>query len=133
MASVYKAGGYSAQAIPRLYRELLRSAKLLPAAEQQQALADIRAGFRKNITDTSEAEIDKLLHAGREKLSYLKIVTPRRPSGQAGKTSFILDKDGTFHEGSAGVAGRTLRAGLDSDDLARHRHLLERQHFMHRR
>jgi len=56
MASVYKAGGYSAQAIPRLYRELLRSAKLLPAAEQQQALADIRAGFRKNITDTSEAE-----------------------------------------------------------------------------
>jgi len=77
--------------------------------------------------------IDKLLHAGREKLSYLKIVTPRRPSGQAGKTSFILDKDGTFHEGSAGVAGRTLRAGLDSDDLARHRHLLERQHFMHRR
>ena len=59
-------------------------------------------------------------------------MTPRICRGQEGATKVFFDKDGTIHNGSKSIPGRTLRAGIDADDLARHKYLVERQHFMHR-
>ena len=73
-----------------------------------------------------------MLKIGGDKLSYIKIVTPRQPLGQTGKSKLTIDKDGKVTMGGKPIPGRTLRAGIDSDDIARHKYLLERQHFGHR-
>lgn len=76
--------------------------------------------------------IKKLLKIAEGKLGYIKMITPRTPEGQEGRTKMYFDRDGV-HIGGKSIPGRTLRAGLDADDLARHKYLLERQHFMHRK
>lgn len=109
----------------------MRSVKGLPEKQRLQAINDIRSGFR-NSAGSSPDEIKKLLKIAEGKLGYIKMITPRTPEGQEGRTKMYFDRDGV-HIGGKSIPGRTLRAGLDADDLARHKYLLERQHFMHRK
>jgi len=76
------------------------------------------------------ARFEELVKFHRNKVGYYKIVTPKKPS--AGHEKFVF-KGGKLVEGSVEVNGRVQRAGYDSDDIARHYHLMQRQHFMHRR
>mmetsp|Transcript_17259 Transcript_17259/g.30413 ORF Transcript_17259/g.30413 Transcript_17259/m.30413 type:complete len:123 (+) Transcript_17259:205-573(+) len=117
----------------QLYRHLLRAARSMEGTERDDALKAIREGFRNSKKNISEEETKKLLEIGQNKLSYIKMVTPRRPQGQSGKSSFIMGKDGKLVEGTTTIAGRTQRAGIFPDDLKRHHQLLERQHFGLRR
>lgn len=124
----------SSHAVTRLYREMLRAVRQLPEADRSGALQEVRIGFRKHAHEKSQKEIDGLLKIAQGRLGYIKIVTPRRPENQAGVKRFIV-KDGSVAEGSDGLAraGLVQHAGIYPDDIARHKYLIERQHFMHRK
>jgi hypothetical protein len=83
--------------------------------------------------------LQKLLKLAESRLGYLRVITPREPGRSSGdpKNSgrFIL-RNGELECGD-GVHVRPDMAlktgGVDPDHLARHNHLLQRQHFMHRK
>lgn len=121
----------TARTVRALYKQMLQCAARMPEAKRAAAMEEVRVGFRANLSEPSQDKVAGLLKVAQSRLSYLHIVTPRRPKGGAA-TSYLFTKDGLI-EGRAIADKRTLRAGLDSDDVARHQHLLERQHFGHRR
>uniref|UniRef100_A0A7S2RB78 Uncharacterized protein n=1 Tax=Mucochytrium quahogii TaxID=96639 RepID=A0A7S2RB78_9STRA len=113
-----------------MYKQLLVLAKGLPPREYLAARSEIRDKFRILLADDSDEGFEELVKFHRNKVGYYKIVTPKKPS--AGHEKFVF-KGGKLVEGSVEVNGRVQRAGYDSDDIARHYHLMQRQHFMHRR
>jgi len=115
-----------------LYRSLLRAASRFREEETRRVTWErVKASFREHKGEAEAEKVVTLVKEGRARLSFLEMSTPK--TGGTGKQVYVF-RDGKLESGAAsGVPGRTLRAGIDADDLARHRYLLEKQHFMHRR
>ncbi|KAL6051628.1 hypothetical protein QOT17_019059 [Balamuthia mandrillaris] len=122
-----------------LYRDLLRHAEGLPNLKQrEEALRQTREAFRANKALTAEAEVHQALRQGRQRLAFLRMTGPS-PYPRKLRSEEAISGTYVYKEGEGLVRGRASRSGtkhhwdlhtLDPEDLARHQHLLERQHFL---
>ena len=131
-----------------VYKRLLLTARRLPAADRGRAEGEIRAAFRSSRGEVDPALIASLLRTAHDKLSYLRMVTPRVPgegegsgsgSGAPRATSRLAMVDGELREvgrgsgSGAGKAQSSYGAGnLDPDQVRRHEASMQRMRFMNR-
>ena len=126
------------------YKRLLSLAQRLPApADRRDAAARIRAAFRAAKGEADPAAIAALLRTAHDKLSYLRMVTPRLPgdggaggSGGGGASRMAV-VDGELREvgrsAAPGKAQSSYGAGnLDPDQVRRHEAQMQRMRFMNR-
>lgn len=111
-----------------LYRNLLKQASRLPAANRAKSLEQIKQGFKgaKELSDPNE--IRTMLEKANSSLGYLKIVTPRSPHThvQAGKTKTIFGEE----EPARGRAvSNWTGTNMDPDSVKRHQRSLSRAGF----
>ena len=84
-----------------VFRELLRLSHRLPETTRGQSLQQVREQFRANRAVTDAAELERLMKAARDRLSFLRMVTPKsRRDGQTGRTRLV------YRGGGAGEGGR---------------------------
>ncbi len=129
------------------YKRLLTLAQRLPSADDRaRAASDIRAAFRSARGEADPAAIAGLLRTAHEKLSYLRMVTPRLPedgssssSSRRGPVSRLAVVDGELRElglrdgARGGKAQSSYGAGnMDPDQVRRHEASLQRMRFMGR-
>jgi len=106
----------------------------LPAERRAAALAELRQGFRANIHASDPVEVAKLVQRASSKLAFLRMVTPT-PRGEMGAgTGIYVMRDGQLRQGRADAVSAARHSAydatnIDPDALARHRRLVERQHF----
>eukprot|EP00512_Aurantiochytrium_limacinum_P000386 CAMPEP_0171491306 /NCGR_PEP_ID=MMETSP0958-20121227/3788_1 /TAXON_ID=87120 /ORGANISM="Aurantiochytrium limacinum, Strain ATCCMYA-1381" /LENGTH=101 /DNA_ID=CAMNT_0012024713 /DNA_START=273 /DNA_END=578 /DNA_ORIENTATION=+ len=99
---------------------------------------EIREKFKANRTEASPEKIRELLEVAQSKLGYLKIVTPRggrsTSSSSTGGRSRLVFRNGEWVEGGSSILDKRPLSQMDMNEaMSRHRYLLERQHFMHRK
>jgi len=114
-----------------LYRQLLKTARNLKGSEKQASMTQIRDSFRSSKDISDQNRVRELLEMAQSKLGYLKIVTPKTKL-VGGTSSFVMRK-GNLQKGRGSVGGKTQKSDGDTDILAKHKYLMERQHFMHRK
>jgi hypothetical protein len=125
------------------YKRMLTLARRLPAADRERACSDIRAAFRSAKGEADPAAIASLLRTAHDKLSYLRMVTPRLPgdaAGSAGGVGRLAVVDGELREvggqRASGGSGKPLSSfgagNLDPDQVRRHEAQLQRMRFMTR-
>ena len=89
------------------YKRLLSLARRLPGAEDRaRAAEDSRAAFRRSRGEADPAAIAALLRTAHDKLSYLRMVTPRLPgdaAGSAGGLGRLAVVDGELREVARGA------------------------------
>ena len=122
-----------------LYKQLLKTVNRLPAKEadvKYKTKNEIRGVFKDYLNNPTPEKMQELLKTSQQRLSYLKIVTPKLSVPETSKSKFYMFK-GKLISGDASEVlpdGRkALKNGVDADDIRRHKYLMERQHFMHRR
>lgn len=122
-----------------LYRALLQQASgITETAKRGDALREIRMSFRAHKCESDDATVDKLLVDANNRLSFLKMVTPRlRRQGHQqfavleGKLVQLADAE------QAGILPRKEKAAVsnwgagnvDPDQLKRHENLMKRMQF----
>jgi hypothetical protein len=135
------------------YKRLLSLARRLPGAEDRaRAAEDIRAAFRRSRGEADPAAIAALLRTAHDKLSYLRMVTPRLPedgsggggggggsSGSRSGGTRLVMVEGELRElgpreaAGGGKAQSSYGAGnMDPDQVRRHEASLQRMRFMNR-
>lgn len=90
----------------RAYRELLGLIKRLPGEQRAAQWAEARGAVRRHAGEAGEAERQELLKRLIARISFLRMVTPRRP-GEASATGaghFVL-REGRLVEGHGQSAG----------------------------
>lgn len=90
----------------RAYRELLSLIKRLPGEQREAQWADARAAVRRHAGEAGDAERQELLKRLIARISFLRVVTPRRP-GEASATGtghYVL-REGRLVEGHGTSAG----------------------------
>mmetsp|Transcript_9382 Transcript_9382/g.31780 ORF Transcript_9382/g.31780 Transcript_9382/m.31780 type:complete len:130 (+) Transcript_9382:35-424(+) len=117
-----------------MYRRLFRHVQLLPPPRKAAALAELREGFRKHAGESDARRVGQLLQEARSKLAFLRMLTPIPRSDRGGRSGRFVLRDGSLVEGAAEDLGAARHAAfsganVDPDALARHRSLVERQHF----
>uniref|UniRef100_A0A7S1CI62 Complex 1 LYR protein domain-containing protein n=1 Tax=Bicosoecida sp. CB-2014 TaxID=1486930 RepID=A0A7S1CI62_9STRA len=143
----------AASASLNLYRRLVRSVRLLPEAKRPGAVSDIRSSWHKHLTATDDETVRALFRKAQSRLDYARATTPRAKweaaglgtaestvegeedgSGEGdGVRRYVVDR-GQVVDGKAAAKRKAKYSNwnernVDPDQLARHRHLLERQHF----
>ncbi|RHX99219.1 hypothetical protein DYB25_003008 [Aphanomyces astaci] len=115
------------------YKKLIKLAQSLPADQKPTALDKIRHDFRSHGVISTAEELDKLVMKAQSKISYLKIVTPKR-TPQSGPQRFIY-KDGKRLDSQSLDDGgnRTIKTTDVNAMMERHVKLIRRQHFMDRK
>lgn len=90
----------------RAYRELLGLVRRLPEAQRASALAEARQSMRQHAAETSEERQQELFKQLAAKISFLRVVTPRRPGevSAIGSGHYVL-RDGKLVEGAGRSAG----------------------------
>jgi hypothetical protein len=90
----------------------------------------VRSSFRLNAGAAGESR-GEMLKAAESKLSYLKMVTPRRPQSQTGSQTYVYQAgSGGVAEGKARMVEKIALSQRDhSDSRARHESLMHRQYF----
>jgi hypothetical protein len=135
----------SPSAVKEMYRRLLQTARRLPGADRDAAVTTIRESFRSGSRERDAAAVQSLLAVAHSKLSYLRMVTPKRAveeraAAVAGKSRFMVI-DGEVREvgGEAGSGGSkkagwsTFGAGnLDPEHVRRHEASVRRMNFLDR-
>ena len=132
-----------ASSVLSAYKRMLTLARRLPAADRERACSDIRAAFRSAKGEADPAAIASLLRTAHDKLSYLRMVTPRLPgdaAGSAGGVGRLAVVDGELREvggqRASGGSGKPLSSfgagNLDPDQVRRHEAQLQRMRFMTR-
>ncbi|KAG9415897.1 hypothetical protein AC1031_000283 [Aphanomyces cochlioides] len=115
------------------YKKLIKLAKSLPAEQRPDTLDKIRHEFRSNAGISTPAELDQLVMKAQSKISYLKIVSPKR-TPQSSPQRFVykdgqrLDSHGMDSESNAKYKTTDFDAMMK-----RHVKLIRRQHFMDRK
>lgn len=97
-----------AAAVRSAYRELLRLVASLPdAAQRSQQLAEARAAMRAGAGEAEPGRQQDLFKQLAARVSFLRVVTPRRPSqvSALGSGTFVL-RGGELVEGSGAAAAR---------------------------
>jgi hypothetical protein len=118
------------------YKRLLQLARRLPtAADHAKARSQIRAAFRASAAERDPAAIAELLRTAQEKLSYLRMVTPRLPEEASGRSTLSV-VSGSVVQGpaerrsSGGAANSSYGPGsLDPDSVRTHQQQLRRFQF----
>ena len=102
-----------------LYKELIRTARLLPEAKRISALQEIRTKFREHAGETDAAKIEEMKHDAESRLKFLKMVTPRRPSKEAENKVYRVDEKGEIVEGHGVCANdaRLSHFGMVTDEM----------------
>lgn len=122
-----------------MYKQLIRTSKLLPTEkERKRSLTEVRAEFRAHANDDSNESLQKLMKLAESRLGFLRVITPSRtPGGSSGdplNSGRFTMRKGELEAGGTMMQDKALKTGgVDPDHLARHKYLLERQHFMHRK
>ena len=122
------------------YRNLLKLARSLPPEKQTSSVAQIRLEFRKHATESSQANVAKLLEKASSTISYLKVVTPRKPFQQGGVTRMIFGPSGCIDASDnvtdpklLGKSGKAISnwtgKNMDPDSVKRHYRGLSRAGF----
>jgi hypothetical protein len=117
-----------------LYRTILKQSKLLPIEKRSRAIQQIRTTFRDNKNESDENVISSLIRTGNDKLSFIKMLTPKTASMQQGKTVYV-HREGRLVEANPAKRDKAALSNwtagnVDPDALARHNYLTRRQHFM---
>lgn len=91
----------------RKYRKLLKLIKRLPPEESQEALRQLRADMKSNIS-VSESEGELLRGALDDKIRYLKIMTPKQPgdADNLEEVAYYVVRDGKVVRGTAAKHSR---------------------------
>ncbi|ETV97905.1 hypothetical protein H310_09224 [Aphanomyces invadans] len=115
------------------YKKLIKLAQSLPAEQKPVALDKVRHEFRSHGVITSSDQLDKIVMKAQSKISYLKIVTPKR-APQTSPQRYIY-KDGKRLD--PGCIDQSTNATIKTVDfnamMERHVKLVRRQHFMDRK
>ncbi len=108
------------------YRTLTRLVKALPSNQKpERQMTEVRQMFRKNATLTDPIDIENSIRQAGEKISYLRIVTPKKSTDQAarsrtGTKRWVYTKDGTVQVEGEGTKrdgnGRVL-SNWDGNNL----------------
>mmetsp|Transcript_1124 Transcript_1124/g.1926 ORF Transcript_1124/g.1926 Transcript_1124/m.1926 type:complete len:146 (+) Transcript_1124:92-529(+) len=132
--------------IPRFYRQMLRTIRLVPVESERAAyLQEARDSFKKNKSMSSE-EASTALGLAVSKLSFLHIKHPvtkqacptELPEGLelaasrsgAGVSRKYYYNGEEVSEGAKGESkAKNYRNWVDPDDIKHHHKLVERQHF----
>ncbi|KAL4431057.1 hypothetical protein ABPG75_006313 [Micractinium tetrahymenae] len=116
----------------RAYRELLSLIRRLPESKRASAWQEARQTVRQHAGEADEARQQDLFKQLAAKISFLRVVTPRRPGevSSIGAGHYVL-RDGRLVEGTGATAGARVADGTISMEEARQRHhqLLKRQFF----
>ncbi|CAM9177374.1 unnamed protein product [Laminaria digitata] len=122
-----------------LYRQLLASSKRLPTKQRRdEAVLNIREGFRSNAQITDPSKAKDLLREAESRLSFLKIATPRGRVGSAGATRAVY-RDGKVIDGEKARQRDKARhsnwgsGNLDPDSVRQHKQNLARGGFANHR
>jgi hypothetical protein len=128
----------ASQRVLSSYRRLLTLAQRLPTPQDRASAAgQIRAAFRAARGEADPELIASLLRTAQDKLSYLRMVTPRQP-GEASSATRMAVIDGEVvvlgqRARQAGKAQSAYGAGnMDPDQVRRHESLLQRMRFANR-
>ncbi|KAF0756779.1 hypothetical protein DYB37_000106 [Aphanomyces astaci] len=115
------------------YKKLIKLAQSLPADQKPTALDKIRHDFRSHGVISTAEELDKLVMKAQSKISYLKIVTPKR-TPQSGPQRFIYKDGKRLDSQSLDDGGNpTIKTTDVNAMMERHVKLIRRQHFMDRK
>lgn len=124
-----------------MYRRMLELVSRLNDADARaRSAAQVRAAFRASSAERDPAAIEDLLRTAREKLTYLRMITPRRAGdvgGEGGGGRFAVYagevRSVTSADERVGTNGLhssfAVGAGVDANDLRRHQASLERFRF----
>eukprot|EP00744_Colponema_vietnamica_P021500 GILI01030738.1.p1 GENE.GILI01030738.1~~GILI01030738.1.p1 ORF type:complete len:154 (-),score=19.03 GILI01030738.1:51-461(-) len=117
------------------YRQILKLCRRLPLDRRASAFEEARTTFRTNKNVSDPKEIEELLKTAESKMSFMKMITPR-PAGihVEENAGYYIYRGGEILNANA---PREKKAGfsnwyagnIDPADLARHKRLLDRQHF----
>lgn len=66
----------------------------MPEKQQTGAWNQLREGYRKNIDESDPKMIDELIEEAGKKIAFLRIVTPKETSNQAGVTRWVYKSSG---------------------------------------
>jgi hypothetical protein len=139
-------GASGAVRVRAMYRRMLELVSRLHDADARaRGVAQVRAAFRASSAERDPAAIDSLLQTAREKLTYLRMITPRRAGddggggdGGGGSGRFAVYAGEVRSVGAAedervGTNGLhssfAVGAAVDSNALRRHQASLERFRF----
>lgn len=88
------------------YRELLGLVRRLPADQRNTAFAEARQAMRQHAGEADEARQQELFKQLAARISFLRVVTPRRPgeASSIGAGHYVM-RDGKLVEGSGETAG----------------------------
>ncbi|KAK8827173.1 hypothetical protein AV274_5746 [Blastocystis sp. ATCC 50177/Nand II] len=105
--------------VRHLYRELLRTAKLLPDGQSAAALQEVRTKFRAHINETDRATIQQLIHEADGRLKFWRMITPRRASAEAENKVYRVNEKGELVEGHGEYAknAKLSHFGMVTDEM----------------
>ena len=112
----------------KIYRGMIRMVKKMPAKDQTTLLSQIREGFRNSSILTDPSELQKSLEKANSTLSYLKMVTPKRQTDQAGTFRKVYYNNTVEGSGRKAVTN-WHGSNLDPDQRTKHFKQLERAGF----
>lgn len=97
----------------------------LPGPKRAESLAKIREEFRRNASEHDSTRIEELLKHANSTLGYLKIVTPKRVTEQAGRTTIVFGDPSRPTKAVSNWTG----SNMDPDSVSRHFQSLKRAGF----
>ena len=84
--------------ILKAYKNVMIQLRTLPAKQRTQLSTEVKSGFRKEIKEENfnEESFDKLIKKIQSSIAYTKMISPRTPTGQTGRTrmQFVTESDG---------------------------------------
>ncbi|KAF0696804.1 Aste57867_12466 [Aphanomyces stellatus] len=122
------------RSIRTAYKKLIKLAQSLPGDQKTETLEKIRHDFRSNGGISSAEELDQLLMKAQSKISYLKIVTPKR-TPQTSPQRYVYKDGKRFdpNDMNASSSNATFQTTDVDAMMKRHVKLWRRQHFMDRK
>jgi hypothetical protein len=117
------------------YRSLARLVNRLPESRSEESWEELRTSFR--ATMTKEETIEQRLKKADERITFLKMITPKPPSQELGKGGRWVYKDGKVVQGASSTIrdqnGKVVSnwdgKNLDPESVKRHNHHLKRLGF----
>jgi len=116
------------------YREIARLVQRLPEKQLDQSWKELRQSFRKPLAEGES--IDSRLKAADDRMSFLRMITPKERSASLGgkwvyKDGELLEnQDGTLRDSNGHVISNWDGKNLDPESIKRHNYQLKRAGFV---
>ncbi|EQC40710.1 hypothetical protein SDRG_01782 [Saprolegnia diclina VS20] len=115
------------------YKKLLKLAKSVPQEQRAQTLEKVRHEFRAHEGAATPEELDQLLRKAQSKISYLKIVTPKKSSSSTQGSHFVYKNGQRIDGRELSADSATIKTHDYNAMMTKHVQLVRRQHFMDRK